>query len=77
LYKNTNETFEEYCDSRWQFSKTHCNRFISSADVICNLTPIGAVMPNSESQVRPLTKLDPAHQQEVWQKVVVKNMAIE
>jgi hypothetical protein len=34
------------------------------------LAPIGVILPNTESQVRPLTSLEPEIQKEVWKEVV-------
>ena len=70
LFKDTFCTFEEYCNERWGFTKTHANRFIASAKVTENLAPIGVIQPTSESQIRPITKLEPEQQAEVWKKAV-------
>lgn len=69
LYRESYTTFEEYCQGRWNFSKTHSNRLIAAAEVIENLTPIG-VIPLTESQARPLTSLPFEVQPLVWQQVV-------
>lgn len=69
LYRQTHSTFEDYCRERWGMSKTHANRMIDSAEVVSNLTPIG-VIPNTESQARPLTVLEPQQQREAWQRAV-------
>jgi hypothetical protein len=76
LYKETLgfKNFEEYCKERWGFSKTHANRFIASARVTENLTPIG-VKPTSESQTRPLVPLEPDQQKEVRQRISSANAA--
>jgi len=51
-------SFEHYCRERWQFARAQAYRLIDSAKVIENLSPIGD-KPATESQVRPLTKLEP------------------
>ena len=43
---------------RWQFSMRHAERLMLSSQVIENTRPIGRI-PENESQVRPLTKLEP------------------
>jgi len=48
----------------WGFSKDHANRFIASAKANQNLMPIG-IKPTHESQLRPLTHLEPEQQKEV------------
>jgi len=41
-------------------------RLIESAKVLNTLTPIGVKLPQTESQVRPLTSLEPEEQVEAW-----------
>lgn len=73
LYKLKNGggygTFEAYCQDTWNFSRSHAYRFIDSVKVIENLSPTGD-KPISERQTRPLAKLEPEQQKEVWQKAV-------
>lgn len=45
-------------------SRPHAYRFIDTAEVVQNLSPIGDKLPTTESQARPLTKLEPEQQQE-------------
>lgn len=66
LYRSTHPTFEDYCRDRWGMSKSHANRYIDSAEVAKNLTPIG-VIPKRESHARPLAKLPPEQQRQAWQ----------
>lgn len=69
LYRDGFDTFEHYCREKWQFARAQAYRLIDSAKVIENLSPIGD-KPATESQVRPLTKLEPEQQKEVWEKAV-------
>jgi hypothetical protein len=69
LYRETHDTFEAYCQDRWELSKRHADRLIAAAEVISNLGPIGP-KPSSESQARPLSGFSPDQQREVWQKAV-------
>ena len=68
LYRQDYNTFEEYCQERWNLSKTHSNRLIAASEVVQNLTPIGVILPTVESQVRPLTQFAPEEQTVVWQR---------
>lgn len=61
LYREHYASFEEYCQQRWQMSKTHANRLISASVVVENLTPIG-VIPANEAQARELAKHEPDDQ---------------
>jgi len=69
LYRQDHPTFELYCRSRWGMSKTNANRHILAFKTTKLLAPIGAI-PAKESQVRPLTKLDPEQQVEAWRTVM-------
>ena len=69
LYRDTHKTFEAYCRERWGWSHRHANRMIEASEVANNLGPIGP-KPTAESQVRPLARLEPEEQRDVWAKAV-------
>ena len=48
---------DAYCRERWDMGRNYANRQIAAAQVIENLVPIGTILPATESQARPLTKL--------------------
>lgn len=70
LYRQDFGTFEEYCQQRWGMERAHAYRLIDSAKVVNTLSPIGDILPATESQARPLAKLEPELQAVVWQKAV-------
>lgn len=70
LYRDTHGTFEEYCREKWGVSRVHAFRVIEAASVAENLLPIGNILPTTESQARPLTRLSPADQVAAWQVAV-------
>jgi hypothetical protein len=70
LYRQSYQTFEEYLRQRWDLSRPHAYRMIDAAVVVENLSPIGDMVPVNESQARPLTRLPPEQQAEVWREVV-------
>jgi hypothetical protein len=71
LYRGEHGTFEEYCRTKWGFSKTAANRYISASNVNANLIEVDTeVLPTSEAQFRPLTMLKPLEQKKVWKRVV-------
>lgn len=70
LYRESHKTFEDYCQDRWGIQRAHAYRLIESAEVVQNLSPIGDILPSTESQARPLTQLEPQAQREVWQRAV-------
>ncbi|NJL51228.1 MAG: hypothetical protein HC930_01620 [Hydrococcus sp. SU_1_0] len=84
LYRSTHNSFEEYCQDRFGMKRRHPYRLIDAAKVVDNILevcPNGThkngdtiqqlqIVPTSEWQARPLTKLSPAEQREVWSKAV-------
>lgn len=69
LYRSEFGTFQEYCESRWDLSKTHANRMIQAAEITENLTPMG-VKPSSERVGRPLANLPADVQRKAWGSAV-------
>jgi hypothetical protein len=70
LYRINFKTFEDYCIEKWAITKTQANRLIQASETIISLTPIGVILPQTESQTRPLTSLEPEIQKEVWKEVI-------
>lgn len=63
------ETFEAYCERRWDFSRGHAYRLMTAAEVAGNLSPAGDI-PKTERQAREVASAsdDPGVQREVWEK---------
>ena len=72
LYRIEYNTFEEYCQEKWQMPSRVARRLISSKKTMDNLGPVGP-KPTSERQVRPLTSLEPEVQNAAWQETVEKH----
>lgn len=82
LYKATHATFESYCEERWGMSWRHAYRLMDAAETVENLNscPIGqeseqasapdAILPATESQARPLARLEPEEQRTAWKEAV-------
>ena len=71
LFRETHNDFETYVAGRWKMTRQHAHRLIEAAAVVSNLSPAGDnPIPSSERQARPLTKLSPDAQREVWEEVV-------
>jgi len=68
LYRQQFQTFEAYCRERWGMVQRHANRLIAAAETVGILGPMGPT-PTTERQARPLTRLEPEVQREVWQAV--------
>lgn len=74
LYRDTHNTFEDYCRERWSIGHSHAQRMIDAAKVVENLSPIGDTLkPTHESQLRPLTSLEPEEQRSVWSHAVAES----
>ncbi len=70
LYRELHRTFEDYCRERWDIQRAHAYRLIDGAAVVANLSPIGDILPSTESQARPLAGLEPEIQRQVWERSV-------
>jgi len=65
------DTFEDYCQGRWNWKRAHAYRMIDAAEIYDRLSPLGDILPTRETHVRPLTSL-PSHEAQaaVWGRVV-------
>lgn len=74
IYKVKNggeyQTFEAYCKGVWDLSRPRAYQLIDAVEVRDNLSTIVDIQPATESQTRPLSKLEPDQQREAWKKVV-------
>ena len=71
LYRETHKTFEDYCRDRWDMKRDYAYKMIASSNVYKNLDVDNCIhKPFTESQARPLTKLEPEQQVEAWQQAV-------
>jgi hypothetical protein len=87
LYRAKYARFEDYCREEWDFGKSYAHKLINGAAVVKQLeaspiVPAGKngrrsdlpdqlVLPRTESQVRPLTRLaNPDARREAWRKVL-------
>jgi hypothetical protein len=59
LYLATHSTFEAYCTDRWQIARPYAYRLIDAAQTVGAMSPIGDILPTTESQARELTGLPP------------------
>lgn len=69
LYRQSHDTFEDYCRGRWGMSRPRAYQLIQAAEIGSNLSTIVDTPPR-ESQLRPLAKLEPDLQREAWQRVI-------
>ncbi|MBD2536474.1 hypothetical protein H6G97_47255 [Nostoc flagelliforme FACHB-838] len=73
LYRSTHKAFDEYCLDRFGYNRSRSYQLVDAAVVVDNLQKcpqIVDILPTAEGQVRPMTKLEPQEQQEVWLRAV-------
>jgi hypothetical protein len=74
LYRRTG-TFEEYCQQRWGYTADYARKLIRSSEVIQHLkinTKV-SILPTTETQARPLTRLEPDEQPIAWQEALERS----
>jgi hypothetical protein len=64
------QTFADYCERRWDMSKSRAYQLISAAEVVAAL-PAGGPVPSNEAQARELAQVpDPEERAAAWQEAV-------
>ena len=70
LYRAAYDTFEAYCQHRWDLRERRAYQLMDAATVVNTLKVEPLVqLPENERQTRPLTHLDPDDQRVIWQLV--------
>lgn len=69
LYRETHDTFEDYCQERWQMTRKRAYDLIAAEQVTTALSPNGDT-PSNEAQARELAPLrdEPERMTEAWQQ---------
>jgi len=71
LYRTSHKTFEQYCQDRFGYNRISAHYKITASEVFENLlTKSEQILPTKETQVRPLAKLDPNEQRQIWKQAV-------
>lgn len=78
-------TFEDYCQRRWAISRRHGYRLLLAATTVEALArdlpeemgPTGHILPTTERQVRPLTRLPEDERPEAWAEAAEEAAAEE
>lgn len=71
LYREKHATFEEYCLAEWEITDRFARNLRSAADVVHVLQEKQfAVLPATESQARPITKLPREEWGPAWEEVL-------
>lgn len=80
LYREEDETFEDYCERRWDLSRQHGYRLIKAAecfDLLKSELPKGALLPRNESQLRPLEYLKPSLWAKAWKQALADSSGVK
>ncbi len=64
LYRDTHDTFDKFCEERWDLSRRHVDRMIASADVAISMTQ----PPENERQLRELTSVPEEDRDDVMEE---------
>lgn len=67
LYRQSHDTFEDYCRERWNLGKSHAYELMGASQVVQNLSATADKLPETERQARPLSALSPEQQPAAWQ----------
>lgn len=70
LYRAMHGTFEDYCREKWAMTDRHARNLIAASSAASNVSQTGTVVPKTESQARPLTKLPAEQQPAAWARAV-------
>lgn len=63
LYRETHNTFEDYCREKWEFSRPYAYQLMAASEVHGHLSASGIQnLPESERALRPLATLEPEDQ---------------
>lgn len=68
LWRAWHRTFNQYCQERWQIGSGRARQLIAASEAASNIQSATVVTPTNERQVRPLMRLAPEQQVEVWRQ---------
>lgn len=71
------DSFESYVMERWDMARSQAYRLMEASKIIDNLSPIGdGVLPQNESQTRPLSRLKTIDQRKIWREFIESGTAL-
>jgi len=80
LYREVSDTFEDYCEQRWDLTRQHGYRLIKAAecyDLLKSKLLKGTRLPLNESQVRPLVEnLKHGQWVKAWKQVIADTSGV-
>jgi hypothetical protein len=76
LYRDEFATFEDYCQTKWNFTGRRSRQLIDAHDVVAGL-PTGTMVPVNERQARALVGLTPTQAAQVMEATAEKGKVTE
>lgn len=72
LYRETHNTFDEYCQERWGWTASRSRQLIGASDVVQSIESVtsGNGLPPTEKHARALVSVPGEKRAEVWQQAV-------
>lgn len=78
LYREESDTFEDFCERKWDMSRQYGYRLMKAAecyDLLESKLPSGTRLPSNESQLRPMVEvLKPSKWVEAWKTVIADTL---
>jgi hypothetical protein len=73
LYRMDYDSFEAYCQAKWEYGRRYVDQLISAAQMVRQLRASSSQLkPDHETQVRPLIGLTPEQARLAWERAVQK-----
>jgi hypothetical protein len=73
LYRTEHATFADYCKAKWSISDRRARQLMDAAEVVAEVSKSGTIVPKTESQARPLTRLKPGQRAAAWKAAVASS----
>ena len=73
LYRCDHATFAAYCKTKWGMSDRRARQLMEAAEVVAEVSKSGTIVPKTESQARPLTRLKPGQRAAAWKDAVASS----
>jgi hypothetical protein len=70
LYRCEYQTFDQYCEEKWDFSRIRAYQLINATACMEMLTNVNIPIPQKEAQVRPLLNIPENEIAETWRMFV-------
>lgn len=73
LYRCEYQTFDQYCEEKWDFSRIRAYQLINATACMKMLTNVNIPLPQNEAQVRPLLNIPEEKIEETWRSFIEEN----